>query len=621
VSFQLFQLPKQQNVGPNLVPLASAKAYFYATGTTTPQDTYSDSTLETEHDHPVVADTAGRFPAIYLDPLLAYKVVITTASGVEIYEADPCNDQAGLASATQAQVGAIFQPRTQAEIDASITPTNYEYPQGHVNRYGTNTTPGTTDMTTAVQAAFSVAQEGGGEVIFNPAETYLYTDLMTLTEATNIRVRGNGATIKARLTATENVWTFLDCEDICIEDLDFDGGYSVTTFSNQILSFRNPIKCEVRNSRFSDWLTSAVLMFTDDLGVAGTAGNNHVRHCYCNGGGVANAGFLLESLFRSSIESCITEGVGGTSPGYAQQLKNSCIECQIIDGIAKDCYTAFVCSAPDTADTVGNGVTLSKIRGKAIGCTVGGLVQKTNRCDVDLDIDMADNDDAAAVAFINAARNIETTATLSLRNINSARNCVEHSSSDDCSYWVRAWDGTGALLWEIGDGGAQTGAERNRMFLADRMTNIAFTVEPLAKVDDQSGSTGSASNQFVFLRDLMEFALAGEPRITFPIAGMTRGVNFMNMTTNGWLIRHNNSDSLQYSASGAAIRTGTDATIALGSNTVRWLNVFSSKLTVIDGITAPPSIAGHAQIYVDSADGDLKVIFADGTVKTIVTDT
>lgn len=40
-----------------------------------------------------------------------------------------------------------------------------------------------------------------------------------------------------------------------------------------------------------------------------------------------------------------------------------------------------------------------------------------------------------------------------------------------------------------------------------------------------------------------------------------------------------------------------------------------------DGMTAPTATTGYAKIYVDSADGDLKVIFADGTVKTIVTDT
>ena len=40
-----------------------------------------------------------------------------------------------------------------------------------------------------------------------------------------------------------------------------------------------------------------------------------------------------------------------------------------------------------------------------------------------------------------------------------------------------------------------------------------------------------------------------------------------------------------------------------------------------DGITAPSSTSTWAGIYIDSADGDLKVIFGDGTVKTIATDT
>jgi hypothetical protein len=40
-----------------------------------------------------------------------------------------------------------------------------------------------------------------------------------------------------------------------------------------------------------------------------------------------------------------------------------------------------------------------------------------------------------------------------------------------------------------------------------------------------------------------------------------------------------------------------------------------------DGVTAPGSTAGVAKLYVDSADGDLKVKFGDGTVKTIVVDT
>lgn len=41
---------------------------------------------------------------------------------------------------------------------------------------------------------------------------------------------------------------------------------------------------------------------------------------------------------------------------------------------------------------------------------------------------------------------------------------------------------------------------------------------------------------------------------------------------------------------------------------------------MVDGVTAPATITGFAAIYVDSADGDLKIKFGDGVIKTIVTD-
>ena len=44
-------------------------------------------------------------------------------------------------------------------------------------------------------------------------------------------------------------------------------------------------------------------------------------------------------------------------------------------------------------------------------------------------------------------------------------------------------------------------------------------------------------------------------------------------------------------------------------------------LQVTDGVSTPSTEAGYSSIYVDNADGDLKVKFGDGTVKTIVTDT
>jgi len=70
-------------------PLQGAKVYFYEAGTSTPQDTYSDSTLTTPNSNPVLSDSAGRVSNIYLDSTLEYKVVIKDASDVTIRTIDP----------------------------------------------------------------------------------------------------------------------------------------------------------------------------------------------------------------------------------------------------------------------------------------------------------------------------------------------------------------------------------------------------------------------------------------------------------------------------------------------------------------------------------------------------
>lgn len=71
---------------------------------------------------------------------------------------------------------------------------------------------------------------------------------------------------------------------------------------------------------------------------------------------------------------------------------------------------------------------------------------------------------------------------------------------------------------------------------------------------------------------------------------------------------------------------GTD-TLAIGTSaSSRHDYVFANHsvvadLRLTDGISAPDVEAGKAIIYVDTADGDLKIKYGDGTVKTIVIDT
>lgn len=82
------------------------------------------------------------------------------------------------AALTQAIIGQVLYPQTSSEASAGITPTNYHYPPGYVYRYGTNTTPGTTDMLTPLNNAITVAH-GSGVPVKLPPERIRITDTPT----------------------------------------------------------------------------------------------------------------------------------------------------------------------------------------------------------------------------------------------------------------------------------------------------------------------------------------------------------------------------------------------------------------------------------------------------------
>jgi len=68
-------------------PYVGAKAYFFDANTTSPRTVYRDSGLGISHDHPVVANAAGIFPAVFL-PSGDYRLRVTDAQGVTIWDVD-----------------------------------------------------------------------------------------------------------------------------------------------------------------------------------------------------------------------------------------------------------------------------------------------------------------------------------------------------------------------------------------------------------------------------------------------------------------------------------------------------------------------------------------------------
>lgn len=99
-------------VNANGAPIAGAKAYFFLTGTLTPEDVYADNDLTTPLTNPVIADSAGRFVPIFLDPAVTYRLIVKDASDVAIAngDVDPLNP-VGTVGTSGLQDGAVTTPK------------------------------------------------------------------------------------------------------------------------------------------------------------------------------------------------------------------------------------------------------------------------------------------------------------------------------------------------------------------------------------------------------------------------------------------------------------------------------------------------------------------------------
>jgi len=174
MSFQIFTQPSQQALDTAANVLSGATLTFSLTGTSTPTNAYSDSALTTPVANPLSANAAGVWIPIFLDPTVSYRVVLKTQAGAVLQTWDPANENL----LTQALIGLLLYPRTAAEIAASVTPVNYAYPSGYVQRYGA-VGNGSVDDTAAIQNALN-AVGAKGTIILEATKTYKITQQLTL---------------------------------------------------------------------------------------------------------------------------------------------------------------------------------------------------------------------------------------------------------------------------------------------------------------------------------------------------------------------------------------------------------------------------------------------------------
>jgi hypothetical protein len=81
--------PKPQFFDSNGDPLSGGFLYFYAAGSSTPQDTYTTSAGSTANDNPITLNSRGESAnQIWFTADTTYKAVLKTSAGVEIWSSD-----------------------------------------------------------------------------------------------------------------------------------------------------------------------------------------------------------------------------------------------------------------------------------------------------------------------------------------------------------------------------------------------------------------------------------------------------------------------------------------------------------------------------------------------------
>jgi hypothetical protein len=106
----VYPLSQVQQFDANGKPLAGARLYLFNGGSTTPRTGYKDSALTSPHPNPIVTDSAGRIPLVFLDDGI-YRQRLTTKTGTLIFDNDgvPVLSTAAGGAGTSVDPDSIFK--------------------------------------------------------------------------------------------------------------------------------------------------------------------------------------------------------------------------------------------------------------------------------------------------------------------------------------------------------------------------------------------------------------------------------------------------------------------------------------------------------------------------------
>ena len=180
------------------------------------------------------------------------KVLLATAAGYT----------GGAQEARAQSCTAPCYAQTAAESAAGVTPVNTAYSPGDLLRYGTNTTPGTTDMTNAFINMWTQAAQPTGADCYVPPGTYLHNNSFGDYPA-GVTTRGGGRDV-THITKGFNGNTFSSIGAYAkLQDLWFDGNATSGNWATYPTGSRSQIVRDCQISNFMAGSSHGVVDFAD----------------------------------------------------------------------------------------------------------------------------------------------------------------------------------------------------------------------------------------------------------------------------------------------------------------------------------------------------------------------
>lgn len=161
--------------------------------------------------------------------------------------------------------------------------------------------------------------------------------------------------------------------------------------------------------------------------------------------------------------------------------------------------------------------------------------------------------------------------------------------------------------------------------LLDEVENVRDETEGLrddaeaARDSAQAAANSAASSETEAANSATEAAASALDAQTYAEAAEVSELNAQNFATSGFsgalsFDMGRITDDLCFSFDMGFITDPDPVAGSIGASVV-------GGYQMSDGVTEPAISPGRASLYVDTSDGDLKIKFGDGTIKTISTDT